>query len=128
VVDGKYIIERNLECDHLILIFSTVVFIFLRLITGSNLSNQDLIVLILNLRVYYKKAVMSDKSSSIAENIASLNALSSTLTDDTDKTARKNALKLSKALVSQLEEPANVAVELAFSVSLLILLIHLQNI
>ncbi|EPE27504.1 S-adenosyl-L-methionine-dependent methyltransferase [Glarea lozoyensis ATCC 20868] len=58
---------------------------------------------------------MSRQFSSIAENIASLNALSSTLADDTDKTARKNALRLSKALVSQLEEPANIAVELAFS-------------
>lgn len=57
-------------------------------------------------------------NAAIVEQIAQLHDLSPSLSDGMDKSARKRALKLSKDLVAQLEEPENVAVELAFSVSI----------
>ena len=48
--------------------------------------------------------------------IAQLNSLSERLSTGNDETARREALRLSKQLTTCFEEPANVAVDLAFSV------------
>jgi hypothetical protein len=48
--------------------------------------------------------------------IAKLHALEPRLKDKDDHQARKECLRISKALTSQVEEPDNVAVSLAFSV------------
>lgn len=48
--------------------------------------------------------------------ISKLHALEVRLKNKDDHDARKECLRLSKALTSQLEEPDNVAVSLAFSV------------
>jgi hypothetical protein len=56
-------------------------------------------------------------NAAIVEQIAQSHDLSPRLSDGINRSARKRALKLSKDLVAQLEEPENVAVELAFSVS-----------
>lgn len=48
--------------------------------------------------------------------ISKLDALAARLKNKDDHEAKKECLRLSKALTSQLEEPDNVAVSLAFSV------------
>lgn len=48
--------------------------------------------------------------------IATLSSVSKNLGGLQSKSARKEALRLSKAITAHLEEPENVAVDLAFSV------------
>jgi hypothetical protein len=51
--------------------------------------------------------------------IAQLHQLTSRLTDQDDIEAKKECLQLSKALTLQLEQPENVALDLAFSICFL---------
>lgn len=50
--------------------------------------------------------------------IAKLHSLAASLSDENDSETRKECLRLSKKLTSQLEQPENVAVDMAFSVLL----------
>lgn len=50
------------------------------------------------------------------ELLASLNNLSSRLASGTDANAESEALRLSKALTLSLQDPVDVAIDLAFSV------------
>lgn len=59
---------------------------------------------------------MSSEDASALIN--KLSSLSSHGALDSDAKARKEALRLSKALAATLDEPENVAVELAFSVGI----------
>ena len=52
----------------------------------------------------------------VAALIRSLNILFTQGAVDKDKKARKEALRLSKALTASLEDPVNAATELAFAV------------
>jgi hypothetical protein len=54
-----------------------------------------------------------------ASIIAKLHSLSASLGDGNDNEARKECLRLSKKLTSQLEQPENMSVDMAFSVLLL---------
>jgi hypothetical protein len=59
---------------------------------------------------------MADAEQSPLDLIAQLNSLTAKLSEGNDETARREALRLSKQLTLCLEEPANTAVDLAFSV------------
>lgn len=48
--------------------------------------------------------------------IAKLHSLAESLSDENDSETRKECLRLSKKLTSELEQPENVAVDMAFSV------------
>lgn len=53
-----------------------------------------------------------------ANIIAKLHSLAASLSNENDSETRKECLRLSKKLTSQLEQPENVAVDMAFSVLL----------
>lgn len=60
---------------------------------------------------------MTDQTVDLIKQLSSLSTKLSSTRDD--PSTRNEALQLSRRLTASLEEPANVAVELAFSVSLL---------
>lgn len=61
---------------------------------------------------------MTSTSEDPISIIAKLHSLAASLNDGNNHEARKKCLQLSKNLTSQLEQPENVAVDMAFSVLL----------
>jgi hypothetical protein len=61
---------------------------------------------------------MADANQGPLDLIAQLNSLAAKLPEGNNETARREAVRLSRQLTLCLEEPANTAVDLAFSVRL----------
>jgi hypothetical protein len=59
----------------------------------------------------------TDEQSLLGILIAKLQHLAPRLNDKDDLEAKRGCLQISKALTAQLERPENIAVDLAFSVS-----------